>query len=341
MKAATLVDAETIEVQTRAQPDPGPTDVLVEVSHVGICGSDIHWYEHGQMGDRVVDEPLVLGHESAGHIVEVGVDVEGLAVGDAVAIEPGAPCNRCEFCHDGRYNLCPDVSFMATPGTDGAFQEYVSWPATFVHRLPPSVSTREGALSEPVSVGVQAVRRAGVDVGDTVLVTGAGPIGLLAAAVATAAGASSVAVADVVPSKLERARDRGVDVAIDSRVAEGSTAIREAFGADVDVAIEASGAPPAIETVLEVTRRGGTVVLVGLAPGERIPLNSFDLIRRELDVRGSYRFANTYPAALSLLANHGVGATELIDFEHPLDQLADALEQALEPDVVKGMIEMD
>ncbi|ADJ13861.1 NAD(P)-dependent alcohol dehydrogenase [Halalkalicoccus jeotgali] len=341
MKAAELVDAGRFELRDRERPAPGPTDVLVEVSDVGICGSDVHWYDHGRMGERSIDEPLVLGHESAGQVVAVGRDVDRVAVGDEVAIEPGVPCGHCRYCRDGRYNLCPDVEFMATPGTDGAFREYVSWPAEFVHELPPTVSTREGALCEPVSVGIQAVRRADLDVGDSVLVMGVGPIGLLTMDVARAAGAATVAVADIVPSKLDRATDRGADLAIDSRTEDVGDTLREEFDGGVDVVIEATGAPPAIEAALDAPRPGGTAVLVGLAPGETVPMDAFETVRRQIDIRGSYRFANTYPTALSLLGANEVDATGTIDVEMPLERIGDAFERAKTPDVIKGLLSVN
>jgi len=341
MRAAPLVEAGTFEPETRERPTPGPSEVLVEVSDVGICGSDVHWYEHGEMGDRAVEEPLVLGHESAGTVVKVGAAVDDHAVGDAVTIEPGVPCGECEHCRRSAYNLCPEVEFMATPGTDGAFREHVAWPAEYVYGLPESVSAREGALCEPISVGVHAVRRAGVGMGDSVLVMGAGPIGLLAADVARAAGAADVAVVDVVDSKLDRALDRGADLAIDSREADVAAAVRDEFGAGVDAAIEATGAPPAIEAVLDAPGPDGTAVLVGLAPDAEVPVDTFELVRRQVDARGSYRFANTYPTAISLIASGDVDATGIVDFELPLDRIGDAFERATEPDVVKGMISTD
>lgn len=340
MKAAELVDTGTFEVQSRERPDPRAADVLVEVSDVGICGSDLHWYDHGRMGERIVEEPLVLGHESAGQIVEVGRDVDTVAVGDEVAIEPGIPCGSCEYCRSGRYNLCRAVVFMATPGTNGAFREYVAWPADFIHTLPSSVSTREGALCEPVSVGIQAVRRADIDVGDTVLVVGAGPIGTLAMDVAKAAGATDLVAVDIVPSKLDRAAKRGATLTIDARETDVAKAVRDEFGTGVDVAIEATGTPPAIEATLDAPRPDGTVVLIGLAPDETVPVDTFELIRRQIDVRGSYRFANTYRTAISLLAAGEVDATGIMDFEMPLDRIGDAFERAKETDVIKGLISM-
>lgn len=341
VRAAELLDAGAFELRTEERPTLGASEVLVEVSDVGICGSDVHWYEHGRMGDRVVDEPLVLGHESAGTVVEVGANVNGCAVGDEVTVEPGVPCGTCEYCRCGKYNLCPDVKFMATPGTDGAFREYVAWPAEYVHSLPSSVSAREGALCEPISVGIQAIQRAEVGVGDSVLVMGAGAIGMLATDVARAAGAAQLAVVDVVPSKLDRAADRGADLAIDARESNVAEAIRDEFGAGVDVAIEATGAPPAIEATLDAPQPGGTVVLVGLAPEETVPMDTFELVRRQIDVRGSYRFANTYSTAMELLAADEVDAMGMMDFEMPLDRIDDAFERARNPDVIKGMVSVD
>lgn len=341
MNAAELVEAGTFELRSRGRPQPGASDVLIDVSDVGICGSDVHWYEHGRMGDRIVEEPLVLGHESAGWVVEIGRDVDSVAVGDEVAIEPGVPCRRCEYCRGGQYNLCRNVEFMATPGTDGAFREYVAWPADFVHVLPSSVSTREGALCEPVSVGIQAVRRADVGVGDTVLVMGAGPIGILTMDVARAAGATNLVVVDIVPSKLDRAAKRGAELTIDAREVNVVETVRDEFGAGVDVAIEATGAPPAIEATLDTPQPDGTVVLIGLAPDETVPVDTFELVRRQIDVRGSYRFANTYPTAISLLAADEIDAAGTIDFEMPLDRIDNAFERATEPDVIKGLVSMD
>ena len=322
----------------RETPTLGASEVLVEVTDVGICGSDVHWYQHGEMGNRTVEEPLVLGHESAGKIAEVGDAVADHAVGDRVAIEPGVPCGECAYCRQGAYNLCPDVEFMATPGTDGAFQEYVAWPAEYVYELPKGVNTREGALCEPISVGIHAVRRAGVEVGDSVLIMGAGPIGLLAADVARAAGATDVAVVDVVESKLDRALDRGADFAFNSGEVDVNNRVRTEFGTGVDATIEATGAPPAIETALGTPRPDGTVVLVGLAPDAEIPVDTFELVRGQIDVRGSYRFANTYPTAMSLIADGDVDAAGIIDFELPFDRLNAAFERATDTDVIKGMV---
>ncbi len=179
MKAAVLLGAGEIRIEERERPRPGPREVLVQVTAVGVCGSDVHYYEHGRIGPFIVEKPLVLGHESAGRVVELGEGASKHAVGDRVTLEPGVPCGRCRECRAGRYNLCPDVVFFATPPIDGAFAEFVAIHEDFAFALPDSLSDEEGALMEPLSVGVWACQKAGVSAGDRVLVTGAGPIGPL------------------------------------------------------------------------------------------------------------------------------------------------------------------
>ena len=339
MQSAVLTEPETFEFEERPRPEPGPTDVLVAVGRVGICGSDVHYYRHGRIGDFVVENPLVLGHESAGEVVAVGADVEDVAVGDRVALEPGVPCLDCDACRRGEYNLCPDVRFMATPPIDGAFTEYVAWPAEFAYPLPENVSTRVGALCEPLSVGLHAARRGNVDVGDTVLITGGGPIGMLAMEAARVAGASEIILSDVVPEKLERARARGADATVDPSQEDLVERVAELTSADgVDVVIEASGADTAIRSTTEVVRRGGSIALVGLAGEGEIPLDTHDIINDELDVHGSFRFRNTYPAAIDLLASGDVDVEGIIDFEMPLSELTAAFERTDDPSLVKGMV---
>jgi L-iditol 2-dehydrogenase len=339
MRAVVLREPERFETERRARPTPGDDEVLVAVRDVGICGSDIHYYEHGRIGDYVVEEPLVLGHESAGEVVEVGAGVEGIEAGDRVALEPGVPCRRCAHCKRGEYHLCESVTFMATPPHDGAFAEYVAWPADFAYRLPENVSTREGALCEPLSVGIHACRRGDVGTGNSVLVTGAGPIGLMTMEAARAAGATDVLVTDVVERKLSLAADRGADRTVDVTEEDLEEAAADhTDGVGVDVVVEASGAKPSIESALDAVRRGGTVVLVGLASEAEVPLDVLEIIDNELDVHGSFRYENTYRAAVDLIADGVVDVEGMVDFESPLEELDSAFRRAMEPDVVKGMV---
>jgi L-iditol 2-dehydrogenase len=360
MRTAVLTEPKRFEVEERPRPEPAPDEVLVVVGEVGICGSDLHYYEHGRIGDYVVEEPLILGHESAGEVVAVGEAVSDFVPGDRVALEPGVPCRRCDHCKRGEYNLCPEVTFMATPPDDGAFAQFVAWPADFAHRLPDEVSVREGALCEPLSVGIHAARRGEIGVGDSVLVTGAGPIGLLAADAARAAGATTLLVSDVIEAKRQRATERGADRAIDPRTEDLADAVAAGLGGDrerggkneqgedgqgegkqaegVDVVIEASGAKSAIAGSLDAVRRGGTVVFVGLASEAEVPLDVVDVVDNELDVRGSFRYRNTYPTAIELLADDEVDVAGIVDFEMGLGDVDAAFRRAMDDETVKGMV---
>ena len=196
-RVAVMTRPGELVLEERPVPEPGPREVQVEISSVGVCGSDVHWFEHGRIGTKVVTGPLVLGHESAGRVTAVGSNVTKHAVGDRVTLEPGVPCGRCRECRHGRYNLCPDVVFFATPPYDGAFADFVTIHEDFAFALPDELSDDVGALMEPLSVGIWACRKAGVSAGDRVLVTGAGPIGLIAMQVALAFGATQVEISDL------------------------------------------------------------------------------------------------------------------------------------------------
>ena len=219
MKA--LVLNSPLDLAVRDVPDPGapgPGEVRVRVAEVGICGSDVHYYEHGRIGDFVLRAPMILGHEASGVVEEVGADVESLEAGDSVAMEPGVPCSSCRECMTGRYNLCKDVRFWATPPYDGVLAEHVVHPAGLTFRLPGQMTAEEGALMEPLAVGVHACERGGVRPGSVVAINGAGTIGCVTLMAALAYGASQVIVADVVPDRLERARNLGAAAVVDARV---------------------------------------------------------------------------------------------------------------------------
>lgn len=339
MRVAVLNDIKEFEIEERPTPEPAPDEVLVAVREVGICGSDVHYYEHGQIAEYVVESPLVLGHESAGEVVATGSNVTDLSAGDRVALEPGIPCRRCSHCRRGEYHLCESVEFMATPPHDGAFAEYVTWPADFAYQLPESVSMRAGALCEPLSVGIHACQRGGVSTGDSVFVAGAGPIGQFALTAARAAGATDIIVSDLVDRKLALAEELGADRTIDVSENDPATVIDEyTDGEGVDVVIEASGAAASIQSGFDCVRRGGTVVLVGLASEAEIPIDVLDLIDNELDVYGSFRYANTYETAIDLLADGVVDIERLVDFEADLEDIGDAFLRAMDPDIIKGMV---
>src|SRR5699024_8657743 len=201
--AAVLRAVGEVVVEDRPVPQPEPHQVLVDIGAVGICGSDVHYYEYGRIGDFVLRAPMIIGHESAGYVVAVGDDVDPTRVGQLVALEPGVPCKECPQCQAGRYNLCPDVQCFAIPPVDGSLVKYLVIDAAFAHPAPQGLTVEQAAMAEPVSVGVWAARKAEVTVGDRVLITGAGPVGLFAAQVAKAFGAASVTLTDLSEYRLQ------------------------------------------------------------------------------------------------------------------------------------------
>jgi L-iditol 2-dehydrogenase len=315
-RAAVLHEPGDIRIEERPMPEPGPREVLVEITSVGVCGSDVHYYEHGRIGSHVVRAPLVLGHESAGRVVALGDGAVKHAEGDRVTLEPGVPCGRCRECRSGRYNLCPDVVFFGTPPIDGAFARYVTIHEDFAFALPDALSDDVGALMEPVSVGIWACRKAGVSAGDRVLVTGAGPIGLLAMQVALAFGATQVEISDVNERRLELATRTGATRALHAGEDEPSEA---------DALIECSGHPGALQAGIAALRPAATAVLVGMGPGEsgEVPLALIQ--SREIWLTGTFRYADTYPTAIALAATGRIDLDAIITGHFGLDETEAAL----------------
>jgi len=278
---------------------------------------------------------MVLGHESSGVVVAVGKgegvsDCDGsgniLQVGDRVTMEPGVPCRACPSCKEGRYNLCADVKFMATPPIDGSLANFITHPKDFCYKMPDSVTFDEGAMCEPLSVGIHACNRAGIKIGTHVLITGAGPIGLVCLLAAKAAGATVIVLVDVKEDRLEMARKLGATATISATKDVLAEINRQQLG-PIDVTIECSGAEPAIKTAIKVTKSGGVVVLVGLGPSE-ITLPLVDAACREVDIRGIFRYANCYPKALALISSKRVDVTPLITHHFELKDVVKAFEVA-------------
>jgi L-iditol 2-dehydrogenase len=328
MQAFVLRKPRDLRLEERPIPSINADQVLVRVRSVGVCGSDVHYWYSGRIGPVIVDRPMVLGHECAGEVVEVGADVSHLRQGDRVALEPGIPCGECDLCRTGQYNLCPEVVFFATPPVDGTFCEYVAHEAASAFRLPDAVSYEEGAMCEPLSVGIHAVRRAGISLGDSVLITGAGPIGLASLMAARAAGATTAIITDLQSNRLKLAQGLGATATADVRTQDVPALARELTrGRGVDSAIDCTGASEAVLGGLESVRRGGTVVWVGTAD-DAYTIPSVNTIRRGLTIRGLFRYRNTYPAAIDLIATGEAPVSLLITHRFPLSQLPDAMEAA-------------
>ncbi|KAJ6121435.1 hypothetical protein N7512_003900 [Penicillium capsulatum] len=293
-----------------------PHDVLINVKYTGICGSDVHYWEHGAIGSFVVKDPMVLGHESAGIISQVGSAVTSVKVGDRVAMEPGISCRRCEPCKSGKYNLCENMAFAATPPHDGTLAKYYILPEDFCYKLPESISLQEGALMEPLSVAVHIVRQAKVSPGQSVVVFGAGPVGLLCCAVATAFGASKAPATE----NAERLRQEND------------------LGTGADVAIDASGAEPSVHTGIHVLRNGGTYVQGGMGRSE-IQFPIMAACSKELTLRGSFRYGSgDYKLAVDLVSSGRVNVKTLITGTVKFEQAEQAFKEVKAGQGIKTLI---
>lgn len=324
--AAVLHGVNDLRIDELPIPDPKPWEVLIRTKSVGICGSDIHYWKHGKIGNFIIKSPLILGHETSGFVESVGSDVTNLAPGDRIAIEPGIPCKRCFACISGRYNLCPDVHFLATPPVHGSLTSYFTHSADFCYRLPDQVSWDEGLLLEPLSVGIHACRRGGMQPGSKVLVMGAGPIGLVTMLAAKALGATSVVSTDINESRLNVATSLGADLVVDANHDDLAQVILDSFG-PVDLSIDCTGAESAVSAAILATQAGGRVVLVGLGQ-DRMSLPIVDAATREVDLVGIFRYVNTYPTALNLLISGKLDVSTLATHHFPIEEIVPAFEVA-------------
>jgi L-iditol 2-dehydrogenase len=339
MTAVFLEEAHQMETDSIPVPEPGEGEALVAIKSVGICGSDVHYYEHGRIGPFVVEEPLILGHECAGEVVALGEGVKTLRMGDRVAIEPGIPCRRCHFCKSGRYNLCQDLTFMATPPDHGSLCEYVAWPEDFLYRLPPEVDNEMGAMIEPLSVGLHSVNLVDLGYGEDVCVLGAGPIGQLAMASARAAGAGTVSIVDLAQDRLDFAEQYGADRTVNGAEQDAAEVLRDS----ADVVLDCVGLPGTVRQAVSIARPGGRVAWVGMGADE-VEVSLQDVQAKELFVTGVWRYANVYQTAVDLMAAGRLDPRPLVTdrFAFP-GEVQDAFQFAAEqPEgALKTMINLD
>lgn len=310
--------------------DLSPTDVRIAVHTVGICGSDVHYYTHGKIGPFVVEQPMVLGHEASGTVVEVGAQVTHLKPGDRVCMEPGIPDATSRAAKLGIYNVDPAVRFWATPPVHGCLTPQVVHPAAYTYRLPDQVSFAQGAMVEPFAIGMQAALRARIQPGDIGLVTGAGPIGMMTALAALAGGCAKVLVADLAQPKLDIIGAYPGIETVNIRITPAAQAIAEATGGwGADVVFECSGAAPAILGLPALARPGGTIVLVGM-PVDPVPVDIVGLQAKELRIETVFRYANVYDRAISLIAAGKVDLSPLISATIPFADSIAAFDRAVE-----------
>jgi len=327
MKAAILRGPRQVEFGNRADPIPAPGEVLVQVKAVGICGSDLHVYRHGGFGNIVVND-LVQGHEPAAVVAELGPGVKHLKIGDRVAVEPGIYCGCCEPCLTGRPNICPNVKYLSAQSVDGAFCEYLSRPESRLMALPESLSFEEGAMLEPLAVGVHAVRASNLRLGDHVVILGAGSIGLTILQAARCAGATKIYVFDRLDYRLEVAKKMGADAVANIDQADPLEMLREwTRGRLCDRVFEAAGQPESFSLAVRMPALGGTVVLVGLCAGEvSLPLDRARL--GEVNILSLRREAHAYKAALELVESGRIDVKSLVTHRFPLDRTGEAMEVA-------------
>ncbi|MCI8417207.1 MAG: NAD(P)-dependent alcohol dehydrogenase [Lachnospiraceae bacterium] len=327
----------------RPIPIPQANEVLVKLEYVGICGSDMHYYETGAIGDYVVQPPFVLGHESSGTVVAVGSNVSHLKVGDRVALEPGKTCGHCEFCRQGKYNLCPDVVFFATPPVDGVFQEYVAHEADLCFKLPASVSTLEGALMEPLAVGFHAANQGGAHAGQTAVVMGAGCIGLVSMMALKAEGVSRVYVVDVMPKRLDKALELGADGVINGAQEDTvASVLKLTEGKGCDLVIETAGAEITTRQAIHMTKKGATIVLVGYSKTGELTLPISLALDKELTFQTVFRYRHIYPMAIDAVATGRVNikgiVTDIFDFDHIQNAMDNSV--ADKANIVKAVVKI-
>lgn len=332
MKAAVLYGKKDIRIEKMERPAAGPGEVVIQIKAVGICGSDIHYYEEFRMGKTYeMTEPQILGHEPSGIIVEIGEGVKEIQVGDRVAVEPGETCGHCRHCKSGHYNLCRDVRFLSTPGNKGAFAEYLVMGADMVFKIPDQMSYEVASLSEPLSVGIHACQLAEVQPGDRLMVLGGGPIGIMAVAAALAFGVTDITLGDIQENRLQFAREHcHVSKTVNTGEMDAAQIVEHCTdGEGFDCVIETSGAPAADYMSVDLVRKGGRISLVGIPKDEAVMFHIFDIIDKEVTLKGVFRYANSYPMAIQILAAGVIDFEAVITKQFALEDTAKAMEYAL------------
>lgn len=343
MKVAVMNGVGEMGFVEREIPQPADNEVLVKLEYVGICGSDMHYYETGRIGDYVVEPPFVLGHEPGGVVVEVGKNVTHLKVGDRVALEPGKTCGHCEYCREGKYNLCPDVVFFATPPVDGVFQEYVAHEAALCFKLPENVDTLEGALIEPLAVGFHAANQGGAHAGQTAVVFGAGCIGLVSMMALKAEGVSRVYVVDIMQKRLDKAMELGATGMINSMNTDVQEEIgRLTEGKGVDLVIETAGMEVTTRQAIHITKKGATIVLVGYSKTGEMTLPLSLALDKELTFKTVFRYRHIYPMAIEAVASGKVNLKGIVSNIFNFDDIQAAMDKSVsdKANIVKSVVKI-
>ncbi len=345
MKAALLHKIGDIRVETVPDPVPGPGEVLVKMGAVGVCGSDVHYYVDGRIGSAVVTKPLILGHEPAGTVVEHGPDVDGPPVGTRVAVEPGWPCGECEFCLEGRYNVCTRMRFLGMPPDNaGAYAEYLAVPSDFVYPIPDNMTLEHGSLTEPLAVGLHAVGLANIKPGMTVAVLGEGSIGLCTTVCAHLAGALTIIGTDLYDYRLAAARALGAELTFNAKKENVVEKILDATdGRGVDVVFEAAGSPDTPQQAIDIAKPGGTAIMIGICQQQPIHIDVSMARRKELVTIQCRRFCNDFPRAIALAASGRIDMARIATHRYQLEDMAEAFETVrnYRDNVIKATVMME
>ena len=331
MRAARLHGRRDVRIHEEERPTPGPDQALVRVEAVGLCGSDLHWFEEGGIGSNRISRPIVPGHEMAGRTED----------GRLVAIEPAIPCGRCSLCLEGHPNLCPTIRFSGQGADDGSMREWMAWPRYCLFPLPEGLTATDGAMLEPLGVAIHTVDLAHVRPGASVGVFGSGPIGLFCLQVAKAAGAARLVATDLAsrPHRLDAARALGAEAVAAEEGREGKAILRSVGGHGLDVAIEAAGVQAAVDAAVESVRPGGRVVLAGIPADERTSFRASSARRKGLTIVLVRRMKHTYPRAIALAVAGRVDLRSMVTHRFPLADAARAFDVAARREGLKVVVE--
>jgi len=343
MRASRLHDIRDLRLEDLPRPVPGCGEVLLKVASVGVCGSDVHYYLEGCIGEQIVKAPIIMGHEFSAWVVGLGKGVEGLTVGQLVAVDPAVHCGSCEFCQHGHPNLCSNVLFCGTPPVDGVFAEYTVMPAGNCFPLPEELGAVEGALLEPLGIALHTVDLGHLKPGYTIAVLGAGPIGLLTAAAARAAGASTVYMTEPLAYRRQFALDYVADAALNPNETDVVAEImRLTGGRGVDVAFEAAGAPETPQQAAAVTRPGGKVIVVGIPSDDTMTMRADTVRRKGLTIKLVRRMKHTYPRAIRLVQTGAIDVKSLATHMFPLERIVEAFEMvaAYDDGILRAVIQL-
>ncbi len=343
MRASRLHGIRNLQIDKLPRPEPGPGQVLLQVASVGVCGSDVHYYLHGRIGSQVVTSPIIMGHEFSARVAEIGPSVQGVSVGQLVTVEPGISCGKCEPCLQGHPNLCPNVRFCGTPPIDGVFAEYTVMPAENCFPLPDGFDPIDGAMLEPLGIAIHTVDLAHLKAGQTVAVMGAGPIGLLVAAVAKAAGASEIFMTEPLAHRRQFALEYVADAALSPEKVDVVAEIRRLTdGRGVDVAFEAAGESDTPQQAAAVARIGGKVIIAGIPADDTMNFNASTVRHKGLTIKVVRRMKHTYPRAIRLVQTGMVDVKPLATHRFPLERINEAFElvAGYQDGVLRAMIQI-